>query len=116
MSTRHSGFRVLRSIDSRKLLFRNFGTYRGPRASATASAVALRASLTDAAGPGDFRRFSTPWVVIASARGFTGNLKAGGPEEILSLAQEGTRWPATPRAHARPQSPGCWPSPGGTLI
>src|SRR4029077_20085144 len=43
----------------------------------------LGASLTDAAGPGDFRRFSTPWVVIASARGFTGNLKAGGSEEIL---------------------------------
>ena len=37
MSTRHSGFRVLTSIDKRKLLFRNFGTYRGPRTSATAT-------------------------------------------------------------------------------
>ena len=76
----------------------------------------LLASLTDAAGPGDFRRFSTPWVVIASARGFTGNLKAGGSEEILSLAQEGPVGPPRRALDARPQSPGCWLPPGGTLI
>jgi hypothetical protein len=27
-----------------------------------------------------------------------------------------TRGPATARFDARPQSPGCWPPPGGTLI
>ena len=33
------------------------------------------------------RRFSTPWVVVASARAFSGVLKPGGAPEILGFSR-----------------------------
>ena len=41
-------------------------------------------------GPKVSQRFTTPWVVIASARGFSGRLKVGGgPGNPGFLAEEG---------------------------